>query len=701
MSFSNSLFLALAVAAAGFAQEASRAQPADSAIVLKTEVIRAARPLTNRESAQVARIPLKNLENPQAYSVVPKELTRQQMAVDYNSAFKNIPGTTKAVQWMQGNTQFYSRGFETTTDVRNGLAINSISDVDPVNTERIEAIRGPAGALFGTGSGISYGGLFNRVTKTPHDRRQGEVTYTAGSWNLTRVTADINTPVNEEKTVLFRINLARHLEGSFMDQGFTNAWAIAPSLSYQASDRLKLSIDLESYHRLGTAIPQIMLNDGRSGSVEDLDIGYRRAFLDNSLVSEAWTTNAFAKAEYRISRRLSSETSVASTNSMNDLKSVYLGIFNDSQAVRYHDAQNWKVQTLQFQQNFRGEFEQGILRHQALLGFGASHHNYTWPYTVVSDTVNYAHPDADYYIGQDVYRARIAAAPMNMWMTSDNSYNAYASDAIRLGDFTALLGVRWDRFDNRGSGDGISPLGGNYIQDAFTPKVGLVYQPIPERVSLYTNYMSGYQNVDGRSFTGETFKPERAHQGEVGVKAQAPGGRLTATVSLYAIEVRDVVRADPAHPGFSVQDGTQQSRGYELDLSAYPIPGLSLVAGYASNRSKMTKADADVQGRRPASAGPEETANFWVAYEIPSGAAEGLGAGLGANYASEAYNANTSTQVFTVPEYLLWDATVFYDRPAYRIGFKVDNITNQKYWNPSYLQAGAPRRFLGEVAYRF
>ncbi|HSC40182.1 MAG TPA: hypothetical protein VLD19_19995, partial [Chitinophagaceae bacterium] len=45
------------------------------------------------------------------------------------------------------------------------------------------------------------------------------------------------------------------------------------------------------------------------------------------------------------------------------------------------------------------------------------------------------------------------------------------------------------------------------------------------------------------------------------------------------------------------------------------------------------------------------------------------------------FQTNTATFVFNIPSYTVLDATVFYDQPAYRIGVKVDNITNEKYWS--------------------
>jgi iron complex outermembrane receptor protein len=697
--------LIAALVSAAFAQgQGGTSAPADSAYELEATVIKGSlRPLTSRESDQVAKMPLKNMENPQAYTVVPKELTKQQVAVDHASAFKNIAGAAKDGQYMQGQTFFFSRGFTTTSEVRNGISTNVISDFDPVNLERLEAVRGPAGALYGTDAGVSYGGLFNRVTKVPLAKRQGEVSYSAGSWNLTRITTDFNTPLNDDKTLLFRINIARHLEGSHMDQGFTDAWAIAPSLSYQVSDRLKLSLDVESYRRTGTSVPQFYVSGGTSvSSMKDLNLDYKRSFLDNSLATESRNTNVYAKADFAITPDWSSETILSTTSSASDLESIYSYAFNDSLAERYLDSQNWKVYTRQVQQNFRGTVVTGPLRHQALVGLSASNHSYKWPYTVVFDTVNYVNPGADYFIGHDVYRARVGAAPLNMWTQDNYTYSAYASDAVHFLDrFTVLAGVRWDLFDNRGNSDGLTPAAGDYRQHAISPRVGAVFQPVKDRVALFANYLTGYKNVAGRSVEGTRFDPEHAYQAEGGVKVTAPGGLLTGTLSVYHIQVEDLVRADPDTAGFSIQDGTQRSQGVDVDLASNPIEGLVVLAGYAYNTSKMIEANPDVRGRRPTSAGPEHAANIWVSYEAPRWIVKGLGAGTGGNYVDEIFHANTSAFVFTVPAYVTWDATLFYNQPKYRVAVKVDNILDQHYWSPSNLQSGPTRRVIGDVTYRF
>ncbi len=54
---------------------------------------------------------------------------------------------------------------------------------------------------------------------------------------------------------------------------------------------------------------------------------------------------------------------------------------------------------------------------------------------------------------------------------------------------------------------------------------------------------------------------------------------------------------------YSVQNGTQRSKGIEADLNASPVSGLNNAAGYAYNDSKMEEADRFTKGRRPVKRG--------------------------------------------------------------------------------------------------
>jgi iron complex outermembrane receptor protein len=237
-----------------------------------------------------------------------------------------------------------------------------------------------------------------------------------------------------------------------------------------------------------------------------------------------------------------------------------------------------------------------------------------------------------------------------------------------------------------------------------------VYQPVEDQVSLFANYQNGFTNKTGTDYKGNVFKPEQAYQAEAGIKLDLFGNKLSGTVSVYSIKVRDIVRSYipaapdpdlPANP--QIQDGTQVSRGIEAEMIANPLQGLNIVAGFSYNDSRYEKADADVAGRRPATASSPYTANWWISYRVPEGPVKGLGWGVGGNYASDNKIVNSASQgVFVLPAYTLLNASVFYDHSKFRFAIKSDNLTNQRYWigyttvNPQPLRSVA-----GSVSFRF
>ncbi|ULT26509.1 hypothetical protein KUH03_06495 [Sphingobacterium sp. E70] len=116
---------------------------------------------------------------------------------------------------------------------------------DLANIEAIEVIKGPAGTLFGSSTEISYGGMINLVTKKPKPYKIGDVSLSYGAYDLSRLTLDFNSPVNDSKTVLFRVNGAFQRGKTFQDFGLDNTTFIAPALRFLVNDRLTLNIEAE------------------------------------------------------------------------------------------------------------------------------------------------------------------------------------------------------------------------------------------------------------------------------------------------------------------------------------------------------------------------------------------------------------------------------------------------------------------------
>ena len=141
---------------------------------------------------------------------------------------------------------------------------------------------------------------------------------------------------------------------------------------------------------------------------------------------------------------------------------------------------------------------------------------------------------------------------------------------------------------------------------------------------------------------------------------------------------------DPENVNNSIQGGEVVSQGYEVSLTANPINGFNLIAGYSNNESEVTE-DYEASGYlglRPEEAGPAKLYNFWASYSIPSGDFKGLGIGFGGNAASEYKTINrANTGTFVLPAYQVFNASLSYSTFKYDIILKANNITDQRYFS--------------------
>ncbi len=138
-------------------------------------------------------------------------------------------------------------------------------------------------------------------------------------------------------------------------------------------------------------------------------------------------------------------------------------------------------------------------------------------------------------------------------------------------------------------------------------------------------------------------------------------------------------------------------------MIANPVEGLNIIGGFSYNDSHYTKSDADVLGRRPATAASPYTANFYASYRLPKTLLSGLGFGFGGNYASDNKVVNSASQgVFILPAYTVLNGSVFYEKSKYRINLGVNNFTNKEYWTGySTVNPQMPRQVLATVSYKF
>jgi iron complex outermembrane receptor protein len=690
---------------------------------------------TNKEQISVAKMPLKNLENPQVYSTVSSEILKQQNITSYDDAMRNVPGISRTWESTgrggDGAAYFALRGFEAQATLYNGLPGMTSGNLDPANVEEIQVIKGPSGTLFG-GSFYGYGGIINTITKKPYFTFGGEASYNFGSFGLNRVTADINTPLSKNEKIALRVNTAYHSENSFQDAGFKKSFFFAPALAYEVNDRLSFQFTTEILQE-ERAVPPVFFHSDRFSpldfkNIKELNLNRNLSFTSNDLTIKNPRFNMQGQMLYKLSEQWNSQTVVSRASVKSDGIYTYIwdDVAGDNNFSQYFHKENQTTNTTDIQQNFNGDFKIGNMRNRLLVGLDYFNRNvvdngsgWGWARNVTPQgDVNYVDPYlgdtlAPTYLTKESIDNLLAGTEPNLSNISNSSYSAYFSNVINLTPgIMAMVSLRADYFDSKGEK---STTEDNYNQFALSPKLGLVYQPIIDKVSLFVNYMNAFINVapqqitdpDGSNARVKSFRPEHADQWEYGVKANLLKDKLHATLSVYDIKVTDRVMPDPNNIHDFTQGGKVGSKGFELEMNANPAPGLSLIAGYSHNKTQILAGDKEdfysEPGRNPGGQGPQDLANVWATYQVKNGKLKNFGVGLGGNYASQ-YKVidNSNTGVFNLPSYTLVNASLFYNSDHFRFTLNVNNLTDKEYYIGYWsVNPQKPRNVSVGITYKF
>ncbi|MNQ04541.1 Ferric-pseudobactin BN7/BN8 receptor precursor [compost metagenome] len=666
---------------------------------LQEVVISNRKSLLSKKTQYVARMPLKNIENPQVYNVIHKELIQEQIVIDAAGAIRNAPGVVP-LNYPSGGFAVIFRGFTVGINSRNGMeTLSGRSTVGIANVERIEVLKGPSGTLFGS-SASSFGGVVNLVTKKPFETSATEISYTGGSFGLNRLTVDINTPLTKDKKVLFRLNAAVNNEKSFLDYGFNKTVSFTPSITFKASEKLTFNIDAELF-KVNNTKPLFPTVTTASGITNpgDIKLDYKKSLVHDDADAKSSSSKAFVQAEYEISDHWKSTTLFSYVNEDLDYSYQVLPTWTSPTTATIRATVFGPISSnyTNVQENINGEFSTGILKHKIVVGANYRYYTDTFsstptptaPFRTIDVTTNFT-PVRRNEID------KVLLAPVIRAGRDEYTFSGYASYVLGVADrLFAMASLRLDNFDRKESGT--VP---GYSQNSLSPKLGVVYQVVKDQVSIFGNYMNGFQNlapVQQPSGDQLILDPLYANQYEAGVKTELFNKKISATVSYYKITNDNAVirQADLVYQ----QDGKQVSKGVEFEFLAHPLPGLDITAGYAYNDNRIVKtseANKAIEGNKAQDA-PEDVVNFWASYKFQN-VLKGFGIGVGANYVDKSYMSTANT--FYIPSYTIFNQTVFYEQSNWRVGVKLNNLTNEKYWS-SWGAPQPPANFLVNLTFKF
>ncbi|MGD1949580.1 MAG: TonB-dependent siderophore receptor [Leptolyngbyaceae cyanobacterium] len=664
------------------------------------------------DSTTATRTDTPLIDVPQSIQVIPEAVLEDQQVIRLNEALRNVPGAVQSNTFGGSGDNFAIRGFEGATILRNGLGTTAFGLNgglrETANIEQIEVLRGPASILFGN---VEPGGVVNLVTKQPLDTPFGEFTAQIGSYGLLRPTLDVTGPVNESGSARYRLNAAFERGDGFRDfDTDVERTFIAPVIAVDIGERTELTLELEyldDERPFDRGIPAL----GDEVADVDLDtiLGEPNDFARNESTSLGYSLEHRFSDNWQLRNRFRYQNT--NFNSLRAELNQTLGGLDPvtGTIVRTFTSNDNNLKTYEAQTDIQGEFSTGSINHTLLAGvdlfFTDSDINTTIDF---APTVNLFDPQ----IGLIPEPER----PLNLTISDSVSEQSRVGLLLQnqielLPQLNVLLGGRVDFFEQSSESEAIFIPGllNTPAQDVdqsdtvFTPRVGIVYQPI-EELAFYSSYSRSFQpnTLDSTTIDGDFLDPEEGEQFEVGVKTNLLDGRLTATLSLFDITKTNVAATDPTNGNFVVPIGEQSSRGIELDVTGEVLPGWNILGGVSFLDAEIEESPSFPDGATPRNV-PDMTASLWSSYEIQSGSLAGLGFGLGLFYVDERPGDDANT--FTLDDYLRTDAAVYYARDNFRVGLNVRNLFDIDYFESSIDRRGSnpgePLTVVGSIAITF
>ncbi|MBW4693417.1 MAG: TonB-dependent siderophore receptor [Lyngbya sp. HA4199-MV5] len=632
--------------------------------------------------------PLRDI--PQSIQVIPQQVIRDQGITRITDATRNVSGTTIASGY--GNligdvrVRSFSSGF-----LRDGIATQPFF-VDGGNIERVEVLKGPASVLYGA---LEPGGIVNYVTKQPLRTPYYAADFTAGSFDFYKGQIDLTGPVTKDERLLYRLNVSYENSGSFRDFIDNDIFFIAPVVTYRFSDSTNLTFAYEHLNaKLGfdrglRPVPEF-LKVRRS-----LNIGEPDDFQNNEEDRINLTLNHRFNQNLRIRSAFLylAENYDSLVTQPGELAADGRTLLDRSYFGGSTHVDNYALQT-----DLIGDFNTGSVAHQLLAGLELRRRNQ-------ADNGIEGVYEGSLDIFNPVYGLPRIPDPDVFFEQTNDTIGIYLQDQVTLrSNLKLLVGGRYDFiwYDTKFIADtsiDSDPDRTNFYDGAFSPRVGIVYQPI-EPISLYASYSRSFSPNNSRTANGEALEPSRGTQFEVGVKAELFDKRLSATLAAYDITKTNIPTTDPNDEQFSIAVGEVKSRGIDLDIAGEISPGWKVIASAYLNDAFVSEDNNLPEGRRLTNA-PTHGASLWTTYEFQRGGLKGFGFGGGLFFVGDR-TANIDDPLI-LPSYVRFDAALFYKWNNGRVALNFKNLGNVKYYesNDFLVFPQAPFTVQGTVSVSF
>ena len=667
---------------------------------------------------------IKPLDLPQSIQIIDNKTIEQQQSTKLSDVVKNVNGVYVGSARGAAQESFWSRGYDMSANnmFKNGFRFNNGSIPEVSSLVRVEVLKGSAALLFGN---VSPGGILNMVTKKPKFNFGGEINMQAGSYDYYKPTFDIYGPINSY--MAYRILGSYENSNSFRDEVSRERYYINPSLLFKISERTDLTIQADYLHDnwtpdFGTAII----------GKEIVDIPRNR------YLGAVWSYGETRQANFSslIKHQINENWKLNINSSFQNYDRFSKGTERiqpekDGKWERPLGPNHNQEQLFAEQINIQGTFFTGKVKHQLVTGIDFDL-SYADANTFTFEPKTYGSGNIFDFDNFDQGGAIPEALHTKIASTETIRFGAYFQDLISLSNkFKVLAGIRWSWQDAQVTSKDLtkSPIEikkeGTRIDQAFSPKFGLVYQPI-NNMSLFASYATSFTPNSGTTVDLKPIEASIIDQYEFGIKKDFWKGLLSTNITLYQITNNNLAqtaefKADGTpntDSSIKTLNGATESKGIEIDITANPISGLNVKAGYSFNEMRYTHTSglkgSFIEGDRLART-PSNTANLSFFYTLQTGSLKGLSFGAIGNYIGKRIGGWNNTidpekpngindREVPLTAYSTIDVSLGYSWTKLSLLCKVSNITDELNYtvHENYsVNPIAPRQIMATLKYKF
>lgn len=679
-------------------------------------------PNQHKKPVSAIRSGLKPMDVPQSIQIIGSEIIEQQQAIRLSEVVKNINGVYVGSARGGAQESFFSRGYDMSANnmFKNGFRFSGGSIPEVSSLEKVEVLKGSAALLYGN---VAPGGILNMVTKTPSFKKGGEITLQMGSYSFYKPAIDIYGPLND--IIAYRFTGSYENSKSFRDNVSKERYYINPSFLFKVSNKTEIILQ-------GDYLKDDWTPDFGSGIIGKEILALPRS----TYLGATWSTGETKQATVSglVNHNFNKDWTLNFNTSFQNFDRTSKG------TERIQPAANgdWKrplgqnknqEQIIAEQLSIQGTFKTGQLKHQLFTGVDLEN-SFTEANTFTFSPTTYGSGNVFDFENFDQGGAIPNATNTRIVKTDSNRFGIYAQDLISLTEkFKVLAGIRWSwqeaLVETTDLVKNTITEGQKRKDQAFTPKLGLVYQPTKD-MSLFASYSNSFTPNTGTTVDLKAIKPSIIDQYEVGIKKDFWRGILSTNVTVYQITNSNLAqtaefKADGSSntdTSIKILSGETTSKGVEFDIVAKPIEGLNIIAGYSYNDMRYTKTSglkgSFIEGDRVART-PANTANLSFFYTLPSGALKGVSIGALGNYIGKRVGGWNNQIDASLPNgiydreiplegYTTIDASAGYSWKQFSILCRVSNIANVLNYtvHENYsVNPIAPRQVMTSLKYKF